>query len=122
MEQYTQIPNYIIDEWRQKNPYKVGFYEFIQFLFEIQWKTVRNYAKNKKISIIGDIPHYLSIDSVDVWKNRQGVTSHSRRYRARRSAQERKAHPFSPKGAGQGGRAGGPKPLREQLSWSGRSS
>lgn len=41
-----------------------------QFIFEMQWKKLRDYAKDNGISIIGDIPFYVSADSADVWANR----------------------------------------------------
>ena len=44
-----------------------GFWKFVQFEFFKQWKDVRDYAKGKGISIIGDIPIYVAHDSVDVW-------------------------------------------------------
>ena len=38
-----------------------------QFLFECQWKQLRAYANSLGISIIGDMPIYVSADSADVW-------------------------------------------------------
>lgn len=38
-----------------------------QFIFETQWQSLRDYANDKGISIIGDIPFYVSADSADVW-------------------------------------------------------
>ncbi|MBD3419785.1 MAG: 4-alpha-glucanotransferase [Chitinivibrionales bacterium] len=43
----------------------------LQFLFFRQWFAFRNYCNQKGIRIIGDIPIYVSYDSVDVWANRQ---------------------------------------------------
>jgi 4-alpha-glucanotransferase len=47
--------------------------EFIttQYLFEMQWKTLRAYAKSKGISIIGDMPIYVGGHSADVWANQK---------------------------------------------------
>ncbi len=44
-----------------------GFWKWIQFEFFKQWKAVRDYAKEKGIVIVGDIPIYVAHDSVDVW-------------------------------------------------------
>ena len=44
-----------------------GFWRWIQFEFDKQWRAVVEYAHSKKIVIIGDIPIYVAHDSVDVW-------------------------------------------------------
>jgi 4-alpha-glucanotransferase len=43
------------------------YHKFIQFEFFKQWKEVKKYANEKNIRIVGDIPLYVSFDSVDVW-------------------------------------------------------
>ena len=40
---------------------------FHQFLFFRQWRAVRQYAHQKGISIIGDIPIFVAMDSSDAW-------------------------------------------------------
>jgi 4-alpha-glucanotransferase len=40
-----------------------------QFLFYRQWSKLRDYAHEKNIQIIGDIPIFVAHDSVDVWAN-----------------------------------------------------
>lgn len=40
---------------------------FVQYLFYKQWEALRAYAHEKGISIIGDVPIYVPLDSVDVW-------------------------------------------------------
>jgi len=42
---------------------------FDQFLFSRQWSSVKAYANQKNIQIIGDIPIYVAHDSSDVWSN-----------------------------------------------------
>lgn len=39
---------------------------FTQYKFFEQWKKVREYANKKGVSIIGDLPIYVSLDSADV--------------------------------------------------------
>ncbi len=51
--------------------YEIQFIKFQQFIFDLQWKKIRQYANEKNISIIGDIPLYVSYDSVDCWANPQ---------------------------------------------------
>lgn len=47
----------------------IQFYAFLQYEFFSQWKELKKYASSKGISIIGDMPIYLSHDSADVWAN-----------------------------------------------------
>lgn len=46
---------------------KLLFWKVIQFLFFQQWNQLRKYANEKGIQIIGDIPFYVALDSVDAW-------------------------------------------------------
>ena len=48
---------------------EVDFHRFLQFIFFRQWFKLKKYANSKGIQIIGDIPLYVSMDSVDVWAN-----------------------------------------------------
>ena len=54
---------------RQELAKEINFYKFIQFLFFEEWKELKTYANNHGISIIGDIPIFVSMDSADVWAN-----------------------------------------------------
>ena len=47
----------------------VGFYKYIQYKFYFQWQKVKSYANENDISIIGDLPIYVSYDSADVRAN-----------------------------------------------------
>lgn len=42
-------------------------WQFMQYTFFRQWKDIKDYANKKGISIIGDIPIYVALDSSDVW-------------------------------------------------------
>lgn len=42
-------------------------WRFTQYTFFKQWKRVKDYANGKGVSVIGDIPIYVSLDSSDVW-------------------------------------------------------
>ncbi len=46
-------------------------WKFIQYEFFTQWADIKEYANNKGIKIIGDIPIYVSLDSADVWANKE---------------------------------------------------
>jgi 4-alpha-glucanotransferase len=42
---------------------------FCQFLFHHQWQALRVYARSRNVRLMGDIPMFVSHDSVDVWAN-----------------------------------------------------
>ena len=50
---------------------RVGYYLFEQYVFFRQWTTLKKYAANKGIRIIGDIPIYVALDSSDVWAHQE---------------------------------------------------
>ena len=43
--------------------------KFLQYVFDRQWKVLKNHCRERHIQIIGDIPIYLTYDSVDLWAN-----------------------------------------------------
>ena len=44
---------------------------YTQFLFFRQWDALRDYIHRKGISVIGDVPIYVTLDSADVWSARE---------------------------------------------------
>lgn len=57
--------------YREKYREEIGFYRFVQYLFQSQWFDLKAYANQKNIRIIGDIPIYVAADSADVWAGRE---------------------------------------------------
>lgn len=47
----------------------IEFYKFVQYEFYEQWNRLKEYANEKEIEIIGDIPLYVAMDSADVWQH-----------------------------------------------------
>lgn len=47
------------------------FWRFVQFQAFKQWASVRAHAKERGITVIGDLPIYVAHDSVDVWRARE---------------------------------------------------
>lgn len=45
----------------------ISLFTYIQFLFFKQWNALREYAHERGVGIIGDMPIYVALDSVDVW-------------------------------------------------------
>jgi len=48
---------------------RIDYYCFCQFIFFKQWETLRDFAHQNGIRIIGDIPIFVAADSADVWAN-----------------------------------------------------
>ena len=53
--------------FRAAHEEEIGFWKFLQYKFGTQWKAVKDYANVKGVKILGDIPIYVSADSVDAW-------------------------------------------------------
>ena len=58
-----------MERYREKFKDEILFYKFIQFKFYEQWFKLKEYANDKGIKIIGDIPIYVAYDSADVWSH-----------------------------------------------------
>ncbi|MGN1114255.1 MAG: 4-alpha-glucanotransferase [Oscillospiraceae bacterium] len=54
---------------KARSQYKndIDFWCFIQYEFYSQWNKLKAYCNSSGIEIIGDIPIYVALDSVDVW-------------------------------------------------------
>ena len=50
---------------------EIDFYKFVQWLFNEQWIILKEYSAEREVSIIGDMPIYVSDDSVEVWSRRE---------------------------------------------------
>lgn len=49
----------------------VFMHRFVQYLFFTQWASLRRYANENGVKIIGDMPIYVDRDSADVYFNRE---------------------------------------------------
>ena len=58
-----------LEDAKTKYSKEIEFWKIMQFLFFKQWKSLRQYANDREIEIIGDLPIYVALDSVDVWAN-----------------------------------------------------
>lgn len=48
----------------------IRYHRFIQYILFRQWTQLKQYANDKGIQIMGDIPFYVGLDSADCWDNR----------------------------------------------------
>jgi 4-alpha-glucanotransferase len=46
-------------------------HKLFQFLLFRQWQSLREYAREHKVKIVGDLPIFVAYDSVDVWMHRE---------------------------------------------------
>ena len=75
---WTEWPETIRDcdpetlaELRQELAQGIKKEKIIQFLFFTQWQKLVDYCHKKEIYLIGDIPFYVTHDSVDCWAHSQ---------------------------------------------------
>ena len=50
---------------------RINYYRFEQFEFFRQWQLLRKYCLVKGVHFFGDLPIYVSYDSVDVWAHQE---------------------------------------------------
>jgi 4-alpha-glucanotransferase len=55
--------------WRSRLAEGIRYHEFVQYAFEIQWRTLRAACEEKGVMLIGDLPIFAAHDSADVWAN-----------------------------------------------------
>jgi 4-alpha-glucanotransferase len=59
-----------LEEARRKLEIPIKTIQFEQFIFYKQWIALKDYANEHGVLLFGDIPIFVSYDSVDVWANR----------------------------------------------------
>ena len=57
-----------LEKARQELAEEIRFHSFVQYLFFRQWAKLREYAHQKGVRFIGDVPIYVPYDSADVWQ------------------------------------------------------
>ncbi|HEY4533459.1 MAG TPA: 4-alpha-glucanotransferase, partial [Fusobacterium sp.] len=56
-----------LEKYRMVLKEEILYHSISQFLFFYQWHKLKDYANKKGIQIIGDMPIYVSRDSVEMW-------------------------------------------------------
>lgn len=56
-----------IKQYQELLSQDIDYHKFLQYLFMKQWQSLHNYAGEKGVRIIGDIPIFVSYDSVEAW-------------------------------------------------------
>lgn len=56
-----------LERVRRDHARDLEFWRCVQYLFFRQWRELKRYANDRGVQIIGDLPIYVALDSVDVW-------------------------------------------------------
>lgn len=68
-EEYKTHDYSAVGKFMSEHSHEINYYVCEQYLFEEQWSERKKQINDLKIGIIGDMPIYVSYDSVDVWAN-----------------------------------------------------
>jgi 4-alpha-glucanotransferase len=58
-----------LESWEVRLATEIEMLQFMQYAFFRQWHDLHNYARERGIQIMGDLPIYVAHDSADVWAN-----------------------------------------------------
>ena len=50
---------------------EIGFWKFSQWCFARQWSKLKQYANERGVRIIGDVPIFVAYQSADVWSHQE---------------------------------------------------
>lgn len=56
-----------LDKASTKLSNELNFWRFCQWQFDRQWQKVKQYAHQKGVTLIGDVPIFVAYESADVW-------------------------------------------------------
>ena len=68
-EEYRLRQPEAIDDAREELAEKRRYHIVTQYWFDRQWAALREYAGERGIEFVGDVPIYVGLDSADVWAN-----------------------------------------------------
>jgi 4-alpha-glucanotransferase len=61
-------------EAREQLAEEVDFHRFVQYLFDRQWRSLKQHCEKKGVGLIGDLPIFVAADSAEVWAYRELFT------------------------------------------------
>ena len=70
-ESFSKYNINFLRSWRKQNETQVLEHYLLQWHLDRQWESVRKLARELGVLLFGDMPFYVSRDSVDVWSNRK---------------------------------------------------
>ena len=72
-EPYREANEETVENFKLARREEIEFWQFTQYLFLKQWNALKTYANGKGVEIMGDMPIYVSYDSVETWKYREDL-------------------------------------------------
>ncbi|MFB6262032.1 MAG: 4-alpha-glucanotransferase [Bradymonadaceae bacterium] len=60
-----------LDDARDRLAAEIECEKFLQWRFDRQWRRLRGQLEKEEVEFIGDVPIFVSMDSADVWANRE---------------------------------------------------
>jgi 4-alpha-glucanotransferase len=64
-----RVPEALDDVRKELKP-EIQYQLFLQYVFQRQWQSLKEYAGSKGVRVVGDIPIYADSDSSDTWAHR----------------------------------------------------
>ena len=62
---------FAVECWQAEHGEDLAYQIWVQYVFSKQWTTLKAYANAVGVKILGDLPIYVSLDSADVWAERE---------------------------------------------------
>ncbi|MBQ5926918.1 MAG: 4-alpha-glucanotransferase, partial [Clostridia bacterium] len=72
-EEFKVYDERTVSAFIQENREEIEFWQFTQYLFLKQWFALKEYANGKGVQMMGDMPIYVSADSVEMWKYKRDL-------------------------------------------------
>lgn len=69
-QEYKLREKHALEQILSNNENQIKKIQWLQFLFAKQWDELKKYCNDREIKFFGDLPFYVSYDSVDVWTHR----------------------------------------------------
>lgn len=63
-----------LERARRRLAAQIAYFEFEQFIFDLQWARLREHARARSVGLIGDAPIFIAHESADVWSGAQFFT------------------------------------------------
>jgi len=58
-----------LERWSKKLDHEIRYHEYEQYQFLTQWLELKKYCNERGIRLIGDMPIFIALDSVEVWSH-----------------------------------------------------
>ena len=71
--EYAEYDEKLAAAFEEAHGEEVAFWQFTQYVFLKQWRDLKQYANERGVKIMGDIPIYVARDSVEMWKYKRDL-------------------------------------------------